>query len=104
MRGNFNLDGSCGNHLKFRDLIECSTTFKTSKISNIPRSDDSYAALEALAINILDPTIDKFKNINLTYGFASLELMRKIKKISLHNSINMRRTRLITRGNLFAPG
>ena len=80
MRRNFNLDGRCGNHLKFRDLIECSTTFKTSDISNIPRSDDSYAALEALAINILDPTIDKFKNINLTYGFASLELIRKIKK------------------------
>ena len=77
---NFKPDEKCGKHLKFRDLIECSVTFKTLEISNLPRSKDSYAALEALAVNILDPVINKFKKIELTYGFASLELIRKIKK------------------------
>ncbi len=45
---------------------------------NLPREPDSYTALHDLAIAILDPVIDYFGMIELTYGFCSPELARHI--------------------------
>jgi len=72
------LDEPCGKYFNYRDLIECGETQKRTGIANLPKEVDSYTALYELAINILDPVIDYFGMIKLTYGFCSIELAKEI--------------------------
>lgn len=72
------LDEPCGKYFNYRDLIECGETLKRTDIANLPKEADSYTALYELAINILDPVIDYFGMIKLTYGFCSIELAKEI--------------------------
>ncbi|BBL57506.1 DNA phosphorothioation-associated putative methyltransferase [Methylomonas koyamae] len=74
------LDEPCGNYLTYRQLIECGETQQATGIPNLPKQADSYNALYDLAINILDPVIDYFGMIRLSYGFCSHELGKHIKK------------------------
>lgn len=74
------LDDPCGRYLTYRQLIECGETQQTSGLPNFPRQPDSYTALYDLAVNVLDPVIDYFGMIKLTYGFCSHELGKLIKK------------------------
>jgi hypothetical protein len=69
----------CGSNLTFRDFTDCSATFKSSDVNNIPKEDKTFIALVALATNIIDPLIKNFGLLELTYGFASLELTKHIK-------------------------
>lgn len=73
------LDDPCGQYLKYRDLIECGETQARTGLVNFPKSPDSYTALLDLASKILDPIIDYFGMIKLTYGFASPDLTRLIQ-------------------------
>jgi DNA phosphorothioation-associated putative methyltransferase len=73
------LDDPCGSHFKYRDLVECGETWETTKVDNAPRSPDSYTALCDLARYILDPVIDYFGAIKLTYGFARTSLTKHIR-------------------------
>ena len=75
-----NIDQACGQNFIFRDFIQCGTTQKETGIPNIPKEADTYNALYDLAINLLDPIIDYYGDIILTYGFCSPQLSRKIKK------------------------
>lgn len=72
------LDDSCGEHFTYRDLIECGETQAKYKIANLPQEPESYEALKALASNILDPVWKKFGPVKLTYGFSSVELIKRI--------------------------
>ena len=72
------LDELCGQYLSFRQLIQCGETQARTALANLPREVDSYNALYDLAVNVLDPVIDYFGMIRLTYGFSSPELARKI--------------------------
>ncbi|MBF0370341.1 MAG: DNA phosphorothioation-associated putative methyltransferase [Magnetococcales bacterium] len=72
------LDDPCGQFLTFRQLIECGETQASTGLANLPLQPESYNALYDLAVNILDPVIDYFGMIQLTYGFCSPELARKI--------------------------
>ena len=74
------LDDKCGVNFRFRDLIECGETQQRLRLSNLPSSPDSYNALFQLAAHILDPLIDYFGGIKLTYGFCSSELGKHIKE------------------------
>lgn len=74
------LDSPCGHYLTYRQLIECGETQQAIGLLNIPKQADSYTALFELATNILDPVIDYFGMIRLTYGFCSHELGKLIKK------------------------
>lgn len=74
------LDSPCGHYLTYRQLIECGATQQAIGLPNIPKQADSYTALFELTINILDPVIDYFGMIRLTYGFCSHELGKLIKK------------------------
>lgn len=73
------LDEPCGQYLTFRQLIECGETQGRTGLANLPREVDSYNALYDLAMNVMDPVIDYFGMIRLTYGFCSPELARQIK-------------------------
>jgi hypothetical protein len=72
------LDAPCGHNFTYRQLIECGETQARTKLPNLPKEPDSYTALYELAVNILDPVIDYFGMIKLTYGFCSPELAKQI--------------------------
>lgn len=73
------LDSPCGRHFTFRSFIECGDTQSQTGLPNTPRLAASYNALHALATQIMDPVVDYFGGIRLTYGFCSPELARHIK-------------------------
>lgn len=76
--GTPDIDGPCGANLTYRDLIECGETQARTYLANRPREADTYTALYDLATQVLDPVIDYFGMIKLTYGFCSEELAKKI--------------------------
>lgn len=73
-----NIDSPCGEHLTYRDVIECGETWLRLRIPNLPRNPATYNALYDLATQLLDPIIDYYGSIRLTYGFCSSELGRHI--------------------------
>jgi len=91
-----NLDEPCGRYFKYRDFIECGETQTRTELPNLPKQADSYTALLDLAINVLDPVIDYFGMIRLTYGFASPDLTKLIKgriapKLDQHSAHELNR-------------
>lgn len=74
------LDAPCGHYLTYRQLIECGQTQQQSGLANLPKQPDSYTALYELAKNILDPVIEYFGMVQLSYGFCSHDLGKLIKK------------------------
>lgn len=73
------IDQPCGKYFRYRDLIECGETQLSSGVENVPRQPESFNALHDLATKILDPVIDYFGGIKLTYGFCSHTLSKHIK-------------------------
>lgn len=72
------LDDAASRHFSYRDVCECSETWFRTRIENRPKEADSYGAIAALCVNVLDPIVEHFGPIELTYGFASLGLARAI--------------------------
>ena len=72
------LDDPCGRNFTYRDFIECGETQARTGLPNRPKEADTYTALYELATNILDPVIDYFGMIKLTYGFCSSALAKEI--------------------------
>jgi hypothetical protein len=72
------LDQRCGQYLKFRDLIQCGETQSRLGIPNLPLNPETYNALYSLSTQVLDPIIDYFGTVRLTYGFCSPTLAAKI--------------------------
>ena len=72
------LDDACGRFLTFRQLIECGETQTRSAVDNLPLQPESYNALADLAERVLDPVIDYFGMIRLTYGFCSAQLAKRV--------------------------
>lgn len=72
------LDAPCGRYFTYRDFIECGETQARTGIPNLPKEADSYTALYELATDILDPVIEYFGMIKLTYGFCSAALTKEI--------------------------
>jgi DNA phosphorothioation-associated putative methyltransferase len=74
------LDQLCGMNFSFRQLIECGETQASFGLANRPSNPATYNALHDLSKNVLDPVIDYFGSIRLTYGFCSSELASKIEE------------------------
>ncbi|MGJ8671179.1 MAG: DNA phosphorothioation-associated putative methyltransferase, partial [Oceanococcus sp.] len=72
------LEDPCGRFLRYRDFVECSDTWNAQKPNNIPKQAQSYNAIYALASQVLDPVIDYFGMIKLTYGFSCPSLTKLI--------------------------
>lgn len=72
------LDEKCGHTFTYRQLIECGETQARLRLSNQPKSGESYTALFDLATQILDPIVEYFGSIEITYGFCSHEMARHI--------------------------
>jgi hypothetical protein len=73
------IDTRCGERFTYRDLIECGETQARLNLANLPRHPQTFNALYDLATKLLDPLVDYFGSIRLTYGFCSPELGRHIK-------------------------
>jgi hypothetical protein len=79
------LDDSCGEHFTYRELIECGETWGRlaspggEGIDNVPRVEQTFAALRALCATVLDPAVIRFGRVVLTYGFASQALTKHIR-------------------------
>jgi len=83
-------------NFSFRQLIECGETQARLGLQNRPTNPATFNALHDLAKNILDPVIDYFGSIRLTYGFCSSELAAKIEgriapKLDQHASHELNR-------------
>lgn len=94
------LDDPCGQYHTFRNFIECGETQAKTSLPNIPKQAETYNALAKLAQCIIDPVMDYFGGIELTYGFCSAELAKQIParidpKLDQHASYELN-----TRGNL----
>lgn len=72
------LDRRCGRHLCFRDLIEAGETWRRVRVPNLPDQPGTVASLQRLTRDVLDPVVEQFGPIEITYGFASRELTRHI--------------------------
>jgi hypothetical protein len=77
------LDSPCGRYLTYRDLIECGETWRRAAhlgtpIDNHPVQQESWDALVALCETLLDPVIDEFGSISLTYCLAGASLSRRV--------------------------
>jgi DNA phosphorothioation-associated putative methyltransferase len=72
------LNDKCGDRFTFRDLIECGDTWGRTRINNCPSTAESYNALVDLARLVLDPVVDYFGSIKLTYGFCSSALRKLV--------------------------
>jgi DNA phosphorothioation-associated putative methyltransferase len=79
------LDQVCGGNFTYRDLVECGETRGKLGLTNLPKRPQTYNALYDLAVRILDPVIDYFGAIKLTYGFCSPELSKHIRKRVAHH-------------------
>lgn len=79
------LDQQCGQNFRYRDLVECGETQARLGLTNVPCRAQTYNALRDLAANILDPVIEYFGSIKLTYGFCSSELGKHINKRVAHH-------------------
>ncbi|PXX05456.1 DNA phosphorothioation-associated putative methyltransferase [Paraburkholderia tropica] len=73
------LDQKCGRYLTFRNLIECGETQAAHDIANMPVEPESFNALLDLAHHVIDPVIDYFGMVKLTFGFCSPKLASHIK-------------------------
>ena len=94
-----NIDAACGRFLSYRMLIECGEAWGNTKIDNIPKQADTFTALHDLATHVLDPVIDYFGMIHLTYAFCSSALAKKIPgriapKLDQHASYELTRMKV----------
>jgi hypothetical protein len=76
-----NTQQKCSKYFTYADLINCGETLtRNPNLNNNPVNEETLKAIEKLCSKILDPVQDKYGKIILTYGFASNNLTRKIKK------------------------
>jgi hypothetical protein len=112
-----NLDSKCGKYLTFRDLVECGETWTdgaetSSPIKNWPTQAKTVASLERLCIHVLDPVIENFGAIEISYGFSGRELsnqvIRTVGRVSpaldqhASHELNSRGRAICTRGGAAA--
>ena len=74
------LDSPCGVNFTYRDFVECGETQLRLACPNVPKRPETYNALHGLATKVLDPLIEYFGAIKLTYGFCSHDLSKHIKE------------------------
>lgn len=77
------LDQRCSRYLRWRDLLECGETWQRLASANppgalLPQQPQTWQGLAELACALLDPLIERYGPLRLTYGFAGPALTRHI--------------------------
>jgi hypothetical protein len=105
------LDQPCGKHFVYRDLIACGDTWHrlhteplpAPPVDNLPREPETFAAMRELCATVLDPLVDRFGQLTLTYAFASPPLTRHIRA-RIHPPLDQHAAHERTRsGKLICP-
>jgi hypothetical protein len=94
------LDEACGQYHCFRNFIECGETQAKIQLANLPKQVETYHALRQLAVEVIDPVMDYFGGIELTYGFCSRKLATHINGRIDPSRDQHASHELNTRGNL----
>lgn len=76
MESEMELERAFGSHFLLRDFVECSETWKVSRVSNVPKQEGTLDWMASIVKTILDPVVDQFGRIELTFAFCS-PLLRK---------------------------
>lgn len=71
-------DEPCGKHFCFRNFFEAGETWAKHQVDNVPRQEQTFAAIERLCRDVLDPLTERFGPIRITYGFAGPRLTRLV--------------------------
>lgn len=72
------LNQKCGKNFHLKDFVECGETQQKYSIENIPKEKETLNAIVTICEKILDPVFEKFGPVQLTFGFCSTKLGRKI--------------------------
>ena len=67
----------CGELFTFDDFFVCSETQQKEQVENYPKNPETYNALADLCKEVIEPVIDYFGMLKLTYGFCSQELSQE---------------------------
>jgi DNA phosphorothioation-associated putative methyltransferase len=94
------LDEACGQYHCFRDFIECGEKQAKTQLANRPKQAETYHALRQLAVEVIDPVMDYFGGIELTYGFCSRKLATCINDSIAPSRDQHASHEVNTRGNL----
>lgn len=73
------LDGRASRHFSYRDLCACGETWRESQVENIPLQSATFTSIRGLCAEVLDPIVDAFGSLQLTYGFSGPALARLIR-------------------------
>ena len=73
-----NLDRAASRFFTYRDLIEAGETFARQAPDNTPQERETWDAISGLAQEILDPVVERFGRLEITYGFAGPALARLV--------------------------
>jgi len=74
------LEERAGRHFSFSDLCKAGDTFARFLPDNRPTDSATYEALKRLCDIVLDPVVEAFGPIDITYGFSGPRLSRLIGK------------------------
>lgn len=78
------LDAKCSRHFTWRALIACGPTYERLLADGYevapPQQLESWRMLAGLAQSVLDPLVQNFGSLVLSYGFAPHSLTRHIAK------------------------
>ena len=74
------IDDHCSRYFTYRQFLECSDTFRTCEVENLPIEPRTYHAIEQYSAEILDKVYGQYPKLRLTYGFCGRVMAQKIKK------------------------
>lgn len=67
-------------HFQLIDFLNGGPTQQELCLENEPKNADTIQAISELSKKILDPIVENFGQVEVTFGFCSQELAREIKK------------------------
>ena len=98
-----NLNEPCSKYFKYIDFIEASDTQKRVNVDNTPKEAETFRSIENLAKEVLDPVVEEFGTVTITYGFCSHNLQKHIKKNVSPKLDQHAGSELNSKGNLICP-
>ena len=98
-----NLNEPCSKYFKYIDFVEASDTQKRVKVNNTPKEAETFRSIKNLATEVLDPVVEKFGPLTITYGFCSHNLQKHIRKDVSPKLDQHAGSELNSKGNLICP-
>ena len=98
-----NLNEPCSKYFKYIDFVEASDTQKRVKVDNTPKEAETFRSIKNLATEVLDPVVEEFGPLTITYGLCSHNLQKHIRKNVSPKLDQHAGSELNSKGNLICP-